>query len=64
MPNYQMPGHSEISNPNDAFGKRNAVQERMLNRHKANTLSNAGASVFEAPKLTSAAEKFDSFIKN
>lgn len=31
-PNYQMPGRNELSNVNDAFGKRNAVQARILSK--------------------------------
>jgi hypothetical protein len=28
-----MPGRLELSNANDAFGKKNAVQQRILNKH-------------------------------
>ena len=31
-PDYQMPGRNELSNVNDAFGKRNLVQQRILDR--------------------------------
>jgi hypothetical protein len=32
-PDYQMPGRNELSNVNDAFGKRNAVQQKILDKH-------------------------------
>ena len=35
MPDYQMPGRNELTNMNDAFGKRNAVQQAILDRHAA-----------------------------
>lgn len=33
MPDYQMPGRLELTNINDGFGKRNAVQQAILDRH-------------------------------
>ena len=33
-PDYQMPGRNELSNINDAFGKKNQVQQAMLERHE------------------------------
>lgn len=30
-----MPGRNELSNINDAFGKRNAVQQKILDKHVA-----------------------------
>ena len=34
-PDYQMPGRLELTNINDAFGKRNVVQQRILDKHVA-----------------------------
>lgn len=31
-PDYQMPGRNELSNVSDAFGKRNAVQQKILDK--------------------------------
>lgn len=34
-PEYQMPGRKELTNINDSFGKRNPVQQAILDRHNA-----------------------------
>lgn len=64
MPDYQMPGRNELTNMNDAFGKRNAVQQAILDRHAAR---NDGGSLKQSGQAqmakSSAAEKLDSFIQ-
>ena len=39
MPDYQMPGRLELTNINDAFGKKNASQQAILDRHMARDTS-------------------------
>jgi hypothetical protein len=34
-PEYQMPGRFELENINDAFGKKNPVQQAILDKHIA-----------------------------
>lgn len=62
-PEYQMPGRNELSNINDAFGKRNAVQQAMLDKHVArgdnrqflgSTLQTAAQASLAGSKLYSA----------
>lgn len=65
MPDYQMPGRNELTNMNDAFGKRNAVQQAILDRHAARndgaaTLKQSGQAQMAK---SSAAEKLDGFIQ-
>ena len=65
-PNYQMPGRNELSNINDAFGKRNAVQQAILDKHAARgdnrqflgtTLQTAAQASLEGSKLYSASRQ-------
>ena len=46
-PSYQMPGRMELTNINDCFGKRNAVQQSILDRHAARNDKPVG-STFQA----------------
>jgi hypothetical protein len=39
-PDYQFPGRLEKTNVNDAFGKRNIVQQRILDRHNEKSAAN------------------------
>ena len=58
-PDYQMPGRNELTNVNDAFGKRNAVQQAILDRHmaKGNTFQNAAKASLDGSKLHQASRK-------
>ena len=65
-PDYQMPGRLELTNINDAFGKRNAVQQAILDKHAArgdnrqlvsNTLKTAAQASLEGSKLYSASRQ-------
>jgi hypothetical protein len=45
MPTYQYPGRNELTNMNDAFGKKDRVQQKMLDRARAkDTLKKAAES--------------------
>ena len=45
MPDYQYPGRLEMTNINDAFGKKDRVQQAILDRHNAkDTLKKAAES--------------------
>ena len=68
-PDYQMPGRLELSNINHAFGKRNAVQQAILDKHVArgdnrqfmgtgaSTLKAAAQASLEGSKLYSASRQ-------
>ena len=50
MPQYQFPGRLELTNVNDAFGKKNPVQQAVLERYnKKNekTFQNAALETLE-----------------
>ena len=62
-PNYQMPGRMELTNINDCFGKRNAVQQAILDRHNARSDKPVG-STFQASAQQSLGIKEVSSLHN